>query len=90
LLAAVRPLILDSSSVSATSVVKIRGLSTVPSKGFPASKLAANFASFEQAEKIKALADFDARMKAKYEAAVRLPWLPVEPDPPRPELPEPE
>jgi hypothetical protein len=31
-------------------------------------------------------AEYHTRMKVKYEAAMRRPWLPVEPDPPRPEL----
>jgi hypothetical protein len=39
-----------------------------------------------RAEKRKALADYHARMKAKYNAAARRPWLDVEPDPPPPEL----
>jgi hypothetical protein len=40
----------------------------------------------DRAEKLKTLADFDASMKAKYEAVARRPWLPVEPDPPSPRL----
>ena len=30
-------------------------------------------------------ADYNVRMKSKYVAAMRRPWLPVEPDPPEPE-----
>jgi hypothetical protein len=30
-------------------------------------------------------ANYHARMKSKYEVAMRRPWLPVEPDPPEPE-----
>jgi hypothetical protein len=39
----------------------------------------------ETVEQIKALVDFNASMKAKYNAAARRPWLDLEPDPPRPE-----
>jgi hypothetical protein len=39
-----------------------------------------------EADKIKSWADFHASMKAKYRAAARRPWLPVEPDPPSPKL----
>jgi type II secretory pathway component PulJ len=31
-------------------------------------------------------ADYQAALKTKYERAARFPWLPVEPDPPEPEL----
>jgi hypothetical protein len=31
-------------------------------------------------------ADYQAALKTKYERAARYPWLPVEPDPPEPEL----
>jgi len=37
-----------------------------------------------QAAKFTLWANYHARMKAKYEAAARRPWLPVEPDPPEP------
>jgi hypothetical protein len=40
----------------------------------------------KNAAKYTLRADYHARMKAKYQAAARRPWLPVEPDPPRPEL----
>ena len=36
------------------------------------------------AENPTRLAEYHARMKEKYEAARRRPWLPVEPDPPEP------
>jgi hypothetical protein len=39
----------------------------------------------DQAEKLKPLVEFHATMKAKYQAAARRPWLPVDPDPPWPE-----
>jgi hypothetical protein len=40
----------------------------------------------DRADKFKSLAEYHSRMKAKYQAAARRPWLDVEPDPPRPEL----
>jgi hypothetical protein len=42
--------------------------------------------SAEQAEHDVERADYFGRLKAKYEAAVRRPWLSVEPDPPNPGL----
>ena len=35
-------------------------------------------------EECRRRALYDRRMKLKYEAAARNPWLPVEPDPPEP------
>jgi hypothetical protein len=41
----------------------------------------------QKAAKFTLWADYHARMKAKYEAAARRPWLDVEPDPPEPPWP---
>jgi hypothetical protein len=42
--------------------------------------------SAERAEKRKALADYNASMKAKYHVAARRPWLGVQPNPVPPEV----
>ena len=45
-------------------------------------------AYFGDRQAVAARVGYHGRLKAKYEAAARNPWLPVEPDPPEP--PEPE
>jgi hypothetical protein len=37
---------------------------------------------------LRLLVEYDTRMKLKYQAAARRPWLSVEPDPPEPPQPE--
>jgi hypothetical protein len=37
----------------------------------------------------KRLADYHAKLRKKYERAARYPWLPVEPDPPEPQISSP-
>jgi hypothetical protein len=42
--------------------------------------------SLTQAKRLRLLAEYQRRIKAKYEAAKWRPWIDVEPDPPGPEL----
>jgi hypothetical protein len=67
---------------------KMRTASVDPEQGSGAAEFWRPYIEYqaERVEKIKALADFHARMKTKYEAAARRPWFSVEPDPPRPDL----